>query len=521
MTQLAFARHYEAEIETLASISRILTTNYGQEEILTAVLQELEHRVGMLRGTAMLLTADHTELVVEAAPDVPSLRRRQVRYRRGEGMIGRVLETGRSAIVPCISQEPQFTNRLHRRPREEADEASFICVPILVESEVVGTLSVDLPVLDSTQLEERCRFLGIVANMIAADFKSRRMEATRQRIMETENLRLRDALQERFRPENILGNSRAMREVYLKIHQVATADTTVLIRGEPGVGKELVATAIHYASRRAHGPLVKVDCAAISERALESELFGCEKGASNGSPLGSSGRVEEAEGGTLLLDEIGDVVPALQLKLHRLIQEREFERVGGERTLEAKVRLIATTSRNLEHDIETGAFRQDLYYRINVFPIFLSPLCHRRDDILLLADHFVAKCSERLGKSVRRISTPAINMLLAYHWPGNVRELENCMEYAVLVSDDGVIHGRNLPPTLQMPDAEIPPSDSLTARVALLEKDMIVDALKRTHGSISQSAAQLGITVRMIRYKIKKLGIDQQQFGKRSSNGDC
>ena len=225
------------------------------------------------------------------------------------------------------------------------------------------------------------------------------------------------------------------------------------------------------------------------------------------------GRIEEAEGGTLFLDEIGDFSPAIQVKLLRVLQEREYERVGSNRTLKANVRIIAATNRELESAVEAGLFRQDLYYRVNVFPIMLPPLRERKDDILLLADHFVAKYAQRLSKDVRRISTQAINMMTAYHWPGNVRELENCVEYSVLLSRDNVIHGHNLPPTLQMPDADDNTQvDSLKHRVAILEKDMIVDALKSCQGSINAAARRLGITARMVRYKIKKLRIDHQQF---------
>lgn len=312
---------------------------------------------------------------------------------------------------------------------------------------------------------------------------------------------------------HILGNAKAMQDLYQRIHQVAASATTVMIRGESGTGKELVASAIHYASPRRDKPFVKVNCAALSETLLESELFGHEKGAFTGAIGQRIGRLEEAHGGTFFLDEIGDFSPAIQVKLLRMLQEREYQRVGGNRTYKADVRVIAATHRNLEELVERGEFRQDLYYRIHVVPIFLPPLRDRRNDNLLLADHFVAKYSSRLGKNVRRISTPAITMMLAYHWPGNVRELENCIEYAVLMSTDGVIHGHNLPPTLQTPQGSSTVSrGTLSDQVRLLEQDMIVDALKCTGGNMSAAARQLGITPRMIRYKIKNLGIDYQQF---------
>jgi Nif-specific regulatory protein len=196
-----------------------------------------------------------------------------------------------------------------------------------------------------------------------------------------------------------------------------------------------------------------------------------------------------------------------------VLQEREFERVGSNKTVKADVRIIAATNQDLEARVSTGQFRQDLYYRVNVFPIFLPPLRERKDDILLLADHFAAGYSKKMGKQVQRISTPAINMMFAYHWPGNVRELENCIEYAVLLSNDGVIHGHNLPPTLQLPEpSEASDVGLLKARVQVLEKDMLTDALKSSEGNVVRAARQLGITPRMVRYKIKNLGIDDPRL---------
>jgi len=467
----------------------------------------------MLRGTVMLLCADGEGLFVEAAQGLPQPTVRNARYRPGEGIIGMVVETARPVVIPRVSDEPRFQNRIHHRLPKDCDEVSFLCVPIRLEGELIGTLSVDLPAQSPKRLAERVRVLEVVASMISYDVRSRQGEARRRQSLEAENLRLRDALQEQFRPENIIGNSHPMREVYLKIRQVAASDTTVLIRGESGTGKELVASAIHYTSGRAKRPFVKVNCAALNENLLESELFGHEKGAFTGAIAARAGRMEEAEGGTLFLDGIGDFSPAIQVKLLRVLQEREYERVGTNRTLKADVRIIAATNQDLELRLSEGLFRQDLYYRINVFPIRLPSLRERKDDILLLADHFVAKYAKKMGKQVRRISTPAINMMFAYHWPGNVRELENCIEYATLLATDDVIHGHHLPPTLQLPTtSEAEPRGLLKARVELVERDMIVDGLKSCQGSVRMAAEQLGITPRMLRYKMKHLGIDHRLF---------
>jgi Nif-specific regulatory protein len=427
------------------------------------------------------------------------------------------VQTGQPAVVPRIADEPHFQNRIHRRDRDACDESAFLCVPIRLDGEVVGTLSVDLPLQSPELLRDRVRTLEIIAGMIAYDVRSRQTERLHFQSLKAENLRLRDALQEQFRPENIVGNSHRMRDVYRQIRQVAPSETTVLIRGESGTGKELVASALHYRSARASGPLVRVNCAALNENLLESELFGHEKGAFTGALYARTGRIEDAEGGTLFLDEIGEFSPAIQVKLLRVLQERQFERVGSNRPLQADVRIIAATHQDLEARVAEGAFRQDLYYRVHVFPISLPPLRERREDILQLADHFVAKYSKKMNKTIRRISTPAINMMFAYHWPGNVRELENCIEYAVLLANDGVIHGHHLPPTLQMPlENEGLHRGSLRAQTEALERDLITDAMKTCRGSIRAASEQLGVTPRILRYKIKNLGIDGRQFAARA-----
>jgi Nif-specific regulatory protein len=349
--------------------------------------------------------------------------------------------------------------------------------------------------------------------MIASDIKVQREAHLARQALEEENLRLRNAVADQFRPENIIGNSHSMRLVYERIRQVAASDTTVLICGESGTGKELVASAIHYNGSRAKYPFLKLNCSALSEALIESELFGHEKGAFTGALRDRIGRIEEAEGGTLFLDEIGEFSPGIQVTLLRVIQEREFQRVGSNLTRRANVRIITATNRDLEAAVASGRFRQDLYYRINVFPIFLPPLRERKDDLLLLADHLVRKYGKKLRKPIHRISTMAINTMLAYHWPGNVRELENCLEYAVLLSTDGVIHGHHLPPTLQTPDASQEPSQGrLRERITILEKDAIIDALKRSEGNVSAAARDLGLTPRMVRYKIEKLRIDYRKF---------
>jgi Nif-specific regulatory protein len=311
----------------------------------------------------------------------------------------------------------------------------------------------------------------------------------------------------------MIGNSNAMRSVYRHIEQVANSVTTVLIRGESGVGKELIARALHEQSPRKGKAFMKFNCAALPESIIESELFGHEKGAFTGAIAMRQGRFEVAHGGTIFLDEIGDVSSTTQVKLLRVLQEKEFERVGGHTPIKADVRILTATSRNLEQMIEQEKFRADLYYRLNVFPIYVPPLRERKSDILLLADFFVEKYSRLNQKPVSRISTAAIDLMMSYHWPGNVRELENCMERAVLVCEGGVIHAHHLPPTLQTAEA----SGTFLATpfaeaVAAFERDLLQDALKSARGNRARAARLLQTTERIFNYKMGKYRISGEGF---------
>ena len=505
---------HEEELNTLCEIAGILAEAPSQTTMLRQILETLERRLSMRRGTIMLVSGDGERLQIEAARSGGQKVKEDATYSPGEGIIGKVFETGKPVIVPQVADEPHFRHRIHTRSAD-TEAISFICVPVIADKEIVGTLSCDLPQRnDPGILEDDCRFLRIISGLIARSIKSRRLARLEQERLLQENKRLRQEVSEKYRPENVVGNSSAMTRVFEQINVVSSSDTTVLITGESGTGKVLVASAIHYAGERADKPFVKVNCAALSESLLESELFGHIRGAFTGAMQERVGRFEEADGGTLFLDEIGDFSPAIQVKLLRVIQEREFQRVGCNKTHRVNVRIIAATHKDLAEAVRQGTFRLDLYYRINVFPIHLPSLRERNQDILALADHFVETFSRKQNKQVRRISTNAINMLLAYHWPGNVRELENCIEYAVLTSQDGVIHAYNLPPTLQMPEAtdEVKSSGTLKARVATLERDLIIDALKRSKGNISAAARELGITARMVRYKLQTLNIDYDQL---------
>jgi Nif-specific regulatory protein len=486
--------------------------------MLRGILIILERRLGYLRGTILLLSANSTELIIEEARGAERKIDSEIRYRWGEGVVGQVVQSGKSAVVPKISEEPLFRDRIFRRKESSVKEWSFVCVPVMINNEVEGTLSVDVEFNTGRSLTDEERLLSIIASMIATEVNSRRKARRERESLEAENARLRGALGESFRPDSIIGNSSLMNDVYVRIKRVAASDTTVLIRGESGTGKELVASAIHESSPRAARKIVKVNCGALNENLLESELFGHEKGSFTGAFKTRIGRIEEAEGGAIFLDEIGEISQVVQVKLLRFLQERQFERLGSNQTRKADVRVICATNRDLEQAVADGLFRIDLYYRINVFPLNLPSLRERKEDILPLANHFIEKFARAMGKQTRRISSSAIAMLMAYQWPGNIRELENCIEHAVLVSTGGVIHGADLPPTLQMPSRrEIRMNGRLKERIEAVERDLITDALKQSDGSVNIASQSLGITSRMLRYKIENLNIDRVLLSKSAS----
>ena len=511
-TSQAHVRREVSELSLLFEISQALDRSMDLSGELGSVLRAIANHTGMLRGTLTLLNRQTGEISIEEAHGLNTRQLERGRYKPGEGVTGRVVQTGRPMVIPRISEEPLFLNRTKARNLSK-EEISFICVPIKIGTEVIGTLSVDRLFADSITLDEDMRLLTIIASMIAQAVRLRQEAQEEHERLIDENQRLNQELQARFRPSNIVGNSSAMQAVFNAIAQVAKSDTTVLIRGESGVGKELVAHAVHYNSLRATGPFICVNCAALPESVIESELFGHEKGAFTGAIAQRKGRFELAQGGTIFLDEIGDLTPAMQIRLLRVLQERCFERVGGNETIHVDVRVLAATNRDLENSLKEWKFRQDLYYRLNVFPIHIPPLRERRTDILLLADFFVEKYSKQMNKSVRRVSTSAIDMLTRYHWPGNVRELENCIERAVLLTADDVVHGHHLPPTLQTAEAtDTAFKDTVQSRLERIERDMIIDALKNARGNKAKAARALGLTERIMGLRVERFEINPKEY---------
>jgi Nif-specific regulatory protein len=419
-------------------------------------------------------------------------------------------------VMPAFTRESSFSKRDAGGP--EAPLTTQVCMPILIDRKPAGAVSVELEYQESRDYAAAQRFFGALAGIIADALKAQRaIEEERQGLFE-ENRRLRQQLLQRYDFSNLVGTSGPMRQACEQIAQVAPTDTTVLIRGESGTGKELIAHAVHYGSLRAKKPFVKLSVASIPDSLVESELFGYEKGAFTGALTRKRGRFDLAEGGTLFFDEIGELNAAAQVKLLRVLQEREFQRLGGTETIRANVRIVAATNKNLEKAIAAGEFREDLYYRLNVFSIFVPPLRDRKPDILLLAEHFLAKYSRQHRKAIRRMAAPATDMLMSHHWPGNVRELENTIERAVLTCEGGVIHGHHLPPTLQTAESSgTLPQTSLSEAVEQYEKDLILDALKSARGNRARAARLLSSTERVVNYKVRKYRIDWQRFRDRTA----
>jgi Nif-specific regulatory protein len=504
------------ELSLLFDISYTLESSLELREVIRPVLLKMAEGLGMKRGTITILNREDGTASITEAVGLPGAQSQQDYLAACRELVQQVLESGQAIVVPDIFKEPVLKMRWQQEQLLDpgSPAAAYICVPIRFGEEVIGALSVERIHDGPVRLSADRRLLSLIANVIAHTVHFHRLAQEKLESLQRENERLQHQIQTSLRPPNMIGNSDAIRSVYRHIEQVANSVTTVLIRGESGVGKELIARALHEQSPRKGRAFVKFNCAALPESIIESEMFGHEKGAFTGAIAMRKGRFEVAEGGTIFLDEIGDVTPATQVKLLRVLQEKEFERVGGHTPIKADVRILTATSRNLEEMIEQGKFRADLYYRLNVFPIYAPPLRDRKSDILLLADYFVEKYSKLNQRSVRRISTAAIDLLMSYHWPGNVRELENCIERSVLLCPDKSIEAHHLPPTLQKKDAseKSVAGGTLDTAVAALEYEMIVADLKNCDGNMAAAARKLGLTERQMGLRVKRLGIDFKRF---------
>ncbi len=525
----------EMEIAVLRDVSEAVGSALHLEKVFEQTMGILARELKMKRGTLVLLDRATGRLRIAAAHGLDESEKARGEYEIGEGVTGQVVQEGRPVAVADITEDPRFLDRTGARSREKKEgKVSFVCVPLKVDDETVGAMSVDREYAGPETLARDKRLLEIIASLVSQAIKINRQVMVQRDELVAENLRLRKDLRRKYKFGNIVAASGPMQDVVATASGVADSNATVLIRGETGTGKELIAGVLHYNSSRSEGPFVKVNCAALAEGLLESELFGHVKGAFTGAVADRKGRFELADGGTVFLDEVGSMSEKLQVKLLRVLQERQFERVGGNRTIEVDVRVVAATNQDLEQLMEEGEFREDLYYRLNVIPIFIPPLRERREDIPFLVEHFLDKYGRQYGKEATAVSREALEALTAYPWPGNVRELESCIERAVVLSQEGGISMDLMPVSIrsylekEAPPKSIGPPDEVIGRLvremrersrglqtdlydrvmSRVEKALVAEALEANDGVQTRTARELGVSRNTLRRKIEQYSLD-------------
>lgn len=527
---------FDQELLVLTEIGQLLSSTLELRDAFGKMMQIISDKLHMRRGAMVLLDESTGRLRTEAAIGLTPEEIERAKYALGEGITGNVVATGRARIIPDVRTEPDFLNRTGRFTVDVGSDVitSFLCVPIRIGGRTCGALSVDKRFINEAQLHSDHRFLDIIAAFLAQAIQLNRMVMRQKEDLLEENAQLRAQVRDRFRFENIIGDSPAMHEVFAVVGQVANSRATVLLLGETGTGKEMIAKAIHYNSPRKDKPFIRVNCGALTGTLLESELFGHVKGSFTGAIRDKIGRFEAADGGTIFLDEIGTLEPQLQVKLLRVLQEREFERVGDTLTLKVDVRVIAATNVDLQEQVAKNTFREDLFYRLNVVSVYLPPLRNRREDIPRLIDHFLDKYNGLNERRLRRISRDVLNVLLRYPWPGNVRELENAIERAVVLSNDEDFTEELMPLSVRMFAAQRRTNQSsesletLTKRLAdqsvvdyelregeiyqlvidQIEHALIERALAKCNGVKTKAADFLGINRNTLNKKVKELGIE-------------
>lgn len=500
----------ETDLAFLVTISNTISHSKDLHKDLESVLKELCQFLNAQYSMITIIDRNYDRMMISSAFGLTDQEKSRGVYKMGEGIIGEVVRCEKPIVIGDITKDPKFLNKTGIKHKDD-QLIAFICVPIIIENEIMGTLSIHKTHPTRLDFSPEVKFLNIVGMLIAKNVSICRNQMEELEELRRENQRLKSG--KVLKPDNIVGNSALMRDLYSVIERVAPTNTTVMIRGESGVGKELIAEAIHNNSSRRLKPFIKVNCSALPENLIESELFGHEKGAFTGANSSHIGRFEMANGGTLFLDEIGDVPLSIQVKLLRVLQERQIERIGGNETIDIDVRIITATNKNLEDMIKEETFREDFYYRINVFPIYVPALRERCADIPMLVDHFIAKLNSFNGTNIKRITGGALDMLMVYSWPGNIRELENVMEQAMILSTDNVIHSYNLPPTLQTGvSSNTVDNGALNNVLKRVEKQMLVDTLILMRGNITNSAKQLGVTRRIMGLLINKHKIEIKNY---------
>ncbi|MDR3089343.1 MAG: nif-specific transcriptional activator NifA [Desulfobulbaceae bacterium] len=510
------------ELAALQRITQLIGNAADLDTTLTRVLEVLRDTLNMQRATLLLIHENSQKLTIRASCGLSNEEELRGVYNLDEGICGQIFQTRLPFVVPDIHSEPLFLNRTGARPKISKMTISFLGVPVLVGGQPVGVLSVDRLFGPEVSFEEDVRFLGMLAVLIAQFLQLHNEIRRKEERLQAENKSLKSKLHGLHDGHFIIGHSKPMQDVFSIIDKISQSKATALLLGESGTGKELVARAIHDAGPRKDQAFVKVNCAALPETLLESELFGHERGSFTGAFAARQGRFELADNGTIFLDEIGEMPVSLQAKMLRVLQEKQFERIGGVRTYTVNVRIIAATNVSLERAVAEGHFRADLYYRLNVVPVVLPPLRERREDIPLLFNHFLLKSNQRNGKDVK-LTSELLDFLMEYQWPGNVREMQNMVERMVILAENERLTLNDLPSEVRLPyrPAErkvvAPPwpkherDEGRDERLSLhdIEKAEVESALKR-HGWVQARAAkELGITQRQMGYRIKKYGLSR------------
>ncbi|MGZ8271647.1 MAG: nif-specific transcriptional activator NifA [Methylophilus sp.] len=529
----------DVALVTIYEIGKILSSSLELSKTLRQVLNVVSAHFNMQRGMVLASRgSDHLSVIASVGFSLEEEARGK--FQVGEGITGRIYQTGVPAVIPSVAEEPLFLNRTGAQRALEGRPISFLGVPIKVGRECIGVLSFERTIDQKWRgFGDDLQLLTMVANLIGQTMRLHQQVVNDREQLIQEKSRLQKELAGKYSLDNVIGQSKRMQEVFADVHMAAPGKSTILVRGESGTGKEVIARSIHFLSARKDKPFIKVNCAALSETLLESELFGHEKGAFTGALQERRGRFEQAHGGTLFLDEIGDVSPSFQVKLLRVLQEREFERVGGNKTIKVDVRLICATNRNLEEAVKKGEFRSDLYFRINVISILLPSLRERREDIPLLVESIIGRFNRDNGAKVG-ITPEAMHVLSNCHWPGNVRELENCVERFATMSRSNVIREVDIPcqtnqclsSTLWqyqpsghvIPIAPIAPEPKVHEHThvsaepvdmepkSMTEREQLVSAMERSGWVQAKAARLLNLTPRQMGYALRKYNIEVKRF---------
>ncbi|MCG6200817.1 nif-specific transcriptional activator NifA [Psychromonas antarctica] len=506
----------EQQLIALHKISVILSRSLNMEETLQQMLSCLDELAGMQFGMVTLYNEGRQGMLVQAlhgaTPEVIRDASR-IKYRINEGILGAVQTKGETQVIAKVSQDPRFLDRLSLYDYD----LPLICVPLGNSSYRAGVLAAQPMSADLSELARKTRFLEMVANLILQTLRLSNTVQKEKQLLQDRNDSLQPTAKKSDSFASMIGSTPAMREIFETIGQIAKFDTTVLIRGESGTGKELIAGAIAYRSPRANAPFIKLNCAALPDNLLESELFGHEKGAFTGAVKTRKGRFELADGGTLFLDEIGEISAGFQAKLLRVLQEGEFERVGGQETIKVDVRIITATNKPLEQEVRNGNFREDLYYRLNVMPIQLPPLRERLDDLPDLARFIVLKFA-KVQNRILKISDGAIRLLMGHNWPGNIRELENCIERASIMSESGLIDRDVVMINQSTISAFGAGQQGYSVDVSAVtvgasdnddldDRQRVISALEQSGWVQAKAARLLGMSPRQIAYRIQTMNI--------------